>query len=226
MGIIGDLEWCCLLWYLWPPYGFVAPHSHNKPSSAEAGEHNREALCSRSAHTKYSTEAAVAGARLICQKREDCTATAMRSWAPFSLWAWGRRGSSLVFWSQIYGPWAFILGRGKWIRSIAVLHSLLASLSINNNPPRSIEEAYPCGSPDNHPLLSPHTQYDLRQQPDGGGVPRCTAAQTQAHIPRPNGAKRGDCYLRAKQHAGKHPAVQGSTRCLPARCRPRGCRQL
>lgn len=214
MGIIGNLEWCRLLWYLWPPYGFVAPHSHNKPSSAEAGEHNREALCSRSAHTKYSTEAAIAGARLICQKREDYTARPRQCPAepPSHSERGAGEGAHLCSDPKFMVP-VFILGRGKWIWSIAVLHSLLASLSINNNPPRSflsssysaakrwqksIEETYPCGSPDNHPLLFPHTQYDLRQQPDGGGIPRCTAAQTQAHIPRPIRAKQGDCYLCAK----------------------------
>ena len=50
----------------------AAPTVKTETSSAEAGEHNREALCFGSCrNTKYSTERAVAGARLICPSRED-----------------------------------------------------------------------------------------------------------------------------------------------------------
>lgn len=58
---------------------FAAPTVKTETSSAEAGEDNREALCFGSCcNTKYSTESAVAGARLICPSREDYKARPWR----------------------------------------------------------------------------------------------------------------------------------------------------
>lgn len=58
--------------FMAPPQ-FAVPTVKTDTSSAEAGEHNREALCFGNCccNTKYSSESAVAGARLICPSRED-----------------------------------------------------------------------------------------------------------------------------------------------------------
>ena len=74
--------------------------------------------------------------------------------------------------------------------------------------------------------MFPQTQHPLWEQPDRGGSPRWAASRTQRRVPGPSGARWGDCYHCARQHAEKHPAVPGRLRGLPARCGSRGCRQL
>lgn len=158
------------------PPRFSAPTVKTETSSAEAGEHNREALCfGNCCNTKYSPESAIAAARLICPSREDYQAR------PWQCPAEPRLTLACALTPLLNSSSSALDGKCFW--SISALHSILALVPINEfaSSPQPSEVLYlahivrtlkvmrrccgipppPFASPHGHPLVSPQTQHPL-----------------------------------------------------------------
>lgn len=214
-------------------------------SSAEAGEHNREALCCGNCNTKYSTESAIAIARLICPSREDYKARPRQCPAePLLILSKGqaRELPTLLNSSSrasYQAQQVFLFNHSAALHSGSLVNELVYSFSITaafksalplysysvngQGNKKGVVEA--C-SQHEHPLVFSQTQYHLWEQPDRGGIPRRAAGKTQHRVPGSGGEKHRDYYLCARKHAEKHPAVQRRLRGLPAHCGSWGRWQL
>ncbi len=127
------------------PHGFASPFSQNS-NKFSWGEHNREVLCSGNCCiTKYSTESAVAGARLICPSRKDYKARAWQCPAEPLLtlrresWPHSETLPKFIILSLIPGT-ASVSGQ-----SITAPHFILAPLSVSYfaSSPQPSEALYP-----------------------------------------------------------------------------------
>lgn len=159
---------------------FAAPTVKTETSSAEAGEHNSEALCfGNCCNTKYSTESAVAGARLICPSREDYKASPWQCPAePLLNLSKGQEREQARALTPLLNSSSTISYQAQQVFLVshsAALHSILAPSSINEftSSPHALRSPLPssysvkgegnenASLPHEHPLVFPHTQHPV-----------------------------------------------------------------